>query len=111
MYKNYQFNKEEDLDRIKIDISFLKKNKITEEELTSTTLNQVSITNNTNSNANESNASTELITTEDKNYGIIKQSIAWTKVMLCTFPEIKPLIQVLKRFLKIKNLNSPHKGT
>ena len=87
LYKNYLFNKEDDLDKIKIDISFLKSSKKTEEE------------------------GQDLLNGEDKNNNIVsKQSVSWTKNMLSTFPEIKPLIQVLKRFLKIKNFNSPHKG-
>ena len=91
------FNKEEDLDKIKIDISFFKKDSKlykanSSEEETQTSSNDVDLQNGESNNI------------------VSNQSVAWTKNMLSTFPEIKPLTQILKRFLKIKNLNSPHKG-
>ncbi len=69
-YLNYPFDKEE-LDKIKMDLTFIKKNEV------------------------ESPS---------------KLAIGWSKNVLKMNPEIKPLIQVLKRYLQMKRLNSPFKG-
>jgi len=40
----------------------------------------------------------------------ITLAVKWTKTLLNTFSEIKPIVQVLKRYLKIRKLNCPYKG-
>ena len=39
-----------------------------------------------------------------------KQNVLWVKDQLKIFPEIKPLIQILKRFLQVNKLNCSFDG-
>lgn len=39
-----------------------------------------------------------------------KKSVDWAKEMLEKYPEIKPIVHVLKRYLQIKKLNSSFNG-
>ncbi len=39
-----------------------------------------------------------------------KNSLEWAKKTLSMYPEIKPIIHVLKRYLQIKKLNSSFNG-
>jgi DNA polymerase sigma len=81
-YKNYKFNKEE-IEKIKIDITFLDM------------INKNSINfNSTNSLLNNNQMS----------------SVEFAKNNLILYPEIKPLLQIIKRFLQINKLNSCFNG-
>ena len=80
-FKAFSFNKEELL-QLKIDISFINKNEEARE-------------------GNVSNFSGAPNTTD---------SVRWAKFQLNNFPQIKYLIQVLKRYLNIHNINSSFNG-
>jgi DNA polymerase sigma len=81
-YKNYKFLKEE-IDKIKIDLTFL-----------DMIVRNPNSGNNYNFNGNNS----------------LMSSVEFAKNKLILYPEIKPLLQVLKRYLHIKKMNSCFNG-
>ncbi len=80
-YKYYKFNKDE-LDKVRIDLTFLDLNK------------------------NNMNLSTRMSLFESPSL----QAVEFVKNYLLCFPEIKPLIHVLKRLLQVDKLNSSFNG-
>lgn len=74
-YKNYKFRYEE-LDNVKIDLTFLDMNKSRMQVYDSPT----------------------------------QQAVEYIRYSLLCFPEIKPLIHVMKRYLQIEKLNSSFNG-
>lgn len=79
-YKNYKFDKEE-LDKIKIDITFL-------DMIVKYPVNLFG----------------------SNNCSTLMSSVEFAKNKLILYPEIKPLLQVLKRYLQIKKMNSCFNG-
>ena len=87
IYKNYFFDKEE-LEKVKIDITFLENND-------SNNINNSN--NNININLPDGKESTQLAVEFTKNY--VKK-----------FPEISYVIKIIKRLLQIENLNNSFNG-
>ena len=102
LYKNYKFNKSE-IEKIKIDLTFLDvieningiKSRITGR------LNPMSIINN------PLQVLTKTVNNPNPNQ---MSSVEYAKNIIIVFPEIKPLIQFLKRYLQIKKMNSCFNG-
>jgi DNA polymerase sigma len=80
-YNFYKFNREE-LDKVKIDLTFVDANK-----------NNMSLINRLNSFESPS-----------------QQAVEFVKNFVLCFPEIRPLILVLKRLLQLEKLNSSFNG-
>jgi len=47
---------------------------------------------------------------EQKKMNTSLLAVEWAKSSLITHPEIKPIMQVMKRYLQINRLNSPFNG-
>ena len=100
-FKNYLFDKNELL-KIKIDITFII-NKIKNNNKNENNLEIVNKTQNDKLNLNS-------ISVEENNNQNELSSVSYIKSQLEKYPEIKPILMILKRYFYIKKMNSSFEG-